>query len=258
MTIQTCFNLQKWGDEAKSLASVKIRLEELTRGKMEFDFLPALYSNFENIPYVVTMFPFTSEVGEAPDPVWYKNNVYPLNRDADALILVLRELEWPDNQSIAGRPYGYCSNQYPITAPPFITVLAESGDKSWKYKKISALEHYITHELAHAFANMSDVQDRTHELDYKGKIQELYDLFDYEKIKLVLKDKRKLDGRMSYYYTKPNDGTIYMLVEGKLVGFSTDFALFLKDWPQALEIKLSLDEFTKFSQSNWHTIAKRK
>jgi len=37
MTIQTIFNLQKWGDEAKSLASVKIRLEELTRGKMEFD-----------------------------------------------------------------------------------------------------------------------------------------------------------------------------------------------------------------------------
>ena len=175
MTIQCVFNLQKWGNEAKALAGVKLRLDELTRGKLDFDFLPALYSDFTNIPFVVVPFPFTTELGEAPDHVWYLKNVYPLNRDADALILVLRELEWPDNKNIPGRPYGYCTSQYPVTAPPFITVLAESGDKSWKFKKLSALEHYITHELAHSFSNLSGIQDRTHELDYKGKIQQLYD-----------------------------------------------------------------------------------
>lgn len=259
MTIQTCFNLQKWGDEAKSLASVKLRLEELTRGKLEFDFLPALYSGFTNIPFVVAPFPFTTEIGELPDPVWYLNNVYPLNRDADALILVLRELEWPDNKTVPGRPYGYCSNQYPVTAPPFITVLAESGDKAHKRfpKNTPALEAYIVHELAHSFANLSGVQDRTHELDYSRKTQELYDTFDYDKIKLVLKDKRKLDGDKMIFYKKKNDPTLFADVGGILVGVSTDEAKLRSDWPSYAVINLEPDEFLKAKLANHHTLAKR-
>lgn len=258
MTIQCVFNTQKWGNEATSLAAVKFKLEKLTKEKMVFEFLPAEYSFFENIPYVVIPFPFTSELGESPDPKWFKEHIYPLNREADVLIFIIREHEWPDNETVPGRPYGYAYPQYPITAPPFISILAESGDKSWKFKKMPALEHYIPHELAHAFSNFCGIQDRTHELDYKGKIQELYDLFDYDKIKLVLSNKRKLDGAMANFYYKDGDPTIFASVEGLYVGFSTNEAKLRKDWPTAKFIKLAPDELLKASMANEHTLAQRK
>lgn len=263
MTIQFLFNLQKWGDEAKSLSKVKLKLDELTRGKLNFEFLPALYTDFTNIPFVVVPFPFSNETGEAPDPKWYLNLVYPVNREADALILVLKESEWKDNLTVPGRPYGYTSNQYPVTPPPFITILAESGDKSWKDSKVSALEYYVTHELGHAFSNLSGLQDKTHEFDvqrYGGKtdLQGLYDTFDYDKIKLVLSDKRKLDGQIMIVYKKKNDPTLFVDVAGKFVGISTDETKLRLDWPSYKVINLEPDEILKADFANWHTLAKRQ
>lgn len=257
MTIQLIFNHQHWSKEASNIGDIHVKLNELVRGKIDFDFLPALYSEFTNIPFVVNSVPFSTEITESPDALWYRENVYPLNRDADILIFVCRQLEWNDNPTIPGYPYGYCFNQWPITFPPFISMMVQEGDKSWKFKKQSAFVHYISHELGHCFSRICEMNDRTHDLDYSGNIQQLYDSFDYEKIKVALLNKRKLDGQMANFYTVDGNPTIYADVEGKFVGFSTDMPKLLADWPTAKIIKLSPDEMLKAEKSNHHTLAKR-
>lgn len=258
MKIQTVFNNQKWGDEVKCLLDVKERMEELTG--LDIDILPALYTNFTDIPFNIIPYPFTNELGEAPTDDWYRKNIYSLNRDADILVLILKESDWPDNPHIPGRIYGYCINQYPETFPPFITVLADQGDYAHKRypKKTPALKAYIPHEVAHGLARISGVSDKTHELDYKGKTKELYQTFNYEKIKLALNSKRKLDGQVANFYFKQGDPTGFVAVEGKLVGISTDDTNLRKDWPTAKFINLSPDEFLKFDLANFHTLTKRK
>lgn len=258
MKIQPIFNNAKWGNEAKRLAEVKTRLEKLTRGKLEITFKPTIYTDFKDIPFAIYMFPFTNETADAPSPSWWLEKVYPLLADdVDLPMFITTKTDWNDHNLQNGFTEAYCHNHSPATFPHFISFMAEPSKRSGRHKDMYILEGNAPHEFAHAFSNICDIPDRTHELDYSNRTQELYDLFDYEKIKVAINQKRKLSGRMEYYYTKPNDGTFYMLVEGKLVGFSTNYDLFRKDWPAAKEIKLTLDQFNAFNQANWHTLEKR-
>lgn len=256
--IQPVFNKQKWVKEKKYLDLAAKSLKDISNNRVEIHWLPSIYSEFDHIDFVNFFSPMnTGDTPEFVSPTWYQNNIYSLNREADHLVFVSRKDEWEKNES-NGYTYGYTTTHTPTTAPNFISMMVEDGDKSWKFRNRFAFEHYLVHELAHDYSNLADTWDRTHEFDYTGRLKEFYDLLDFKKVEETLKKKRKLDGQMANFYYKDGDPTIYADVEGKFVGFSTDEGKLRADWPTAKFIKLAADELLKVEMANHHTLAKRQ
>lgn len=255
--IQCFFNNQKWSNELKRLNQVKTKLSEYSKGRLDVEFLPSIYTTYKNIPAVIEMFPFTNETAENVDPKWYLENIYSQRPDADALVFITNREDWWDKNMANGGTYAYCRGHHPATFPHFISAMAESSEKSWNQPHLYALEHYIPHELGHAFCQITGLPDtKVHELDYAGKIQELYDLFDYDKIEFAIKHKRSLNESM-IIIKKKGDGTLYFLVGKTAVPFSNTYEGFLADFKDAVILELDPDEFLKLKIAN-HNVVKAR
>lgn len=247
--IQVVFNNQKWSNELKRLNQAKSRIEQYSRGKIKVEFYPTIYTAYKEIPAVVEMFPFTNETAENIDPIWYQEKIYSQNPRSDALIFITNKKDWWDKNMTNGSTYGYCRGHHPATFPHFICIMAEPMDKSWKFSDQYALEHYIPHELGHAFCNITGIHDKTHEFDYQGKIQELYDSFDYDKIEAAINNKRDLNNPM-YAFQRRGDTTLYMIQADKLVPVASSWENLKADFPGVISITIEPDEWLKFKTAN--------
>lgn len=258
---QVIFNNQKWGNELTELASVQSRMSYLSVGNIALDFLPSVYTNFQNIPAGVYMEPISAERDTAVMRDWYESILFPLAPTADVVIFVGKKGDWQWQLNEGGQilsTYGHFYSDNPAVFPLMIQIVAEQGDVSWKWPQLSALTHYIPHEITHGVAQNSGGQDLTHQYDYGSVdgLTQLYPNLDYSKIYYSLTHKVAYPKR-SIMFKKQGDGTIYFLAGNKLVPFASSYESFLKDFPDAVVVELSPNEFIKFKLANFLVVKER-
>lgn len=256
LKVQPVFNNQKWATEAARLQELKDAIYQRSGGRIAFELLPSVYSSFTEIPFGTTMSLDGKETVEAPLHDWYVDSVYPLARNADVIMLICNRTDWKDPYPGNGITYGYMHPNWPTSFPALISMLAEENDRSWKFPELHALTHYGVHETVHALYNNSFTGDRTHELDYAGRLNEAFDHFDYQKINEQLAQRKDLTPPM-YVFQLQGDATLYFAVGKVLVPFANSYQAFLADFKDAIIVKLPYDEFAKFKVAQTNVVKAR-
>lgn len=258
---QIVFNNQTFSVDA--LVEAWSRMKELSADRVELDFLPPIHTTFANIPSGVYPGGITGEMDTAIRREWFEENIYPLGEEADVVILVGKKGDWQyqyTEGAISHSTFGHYYSDKPPAFPLMIQIVAEEVDRSWKWPELSAITHYITHEVSHGLAQNGTVNalDRTHLYDYASVdgLKQLYNELDYESVYDSLIHKKGYSRKM-LIYKKQADDTLYFAVGSKLVPFASSYEVFLKDFKDAVVIELPPDEFLKFKLASFLVVKER-
>lgn len=256
LSVQLVFNNQKYTNELALLQQIKDRMSYLSKGKISLNFLPSLYSNFSSIPSKVFM--QWGEEDMAVDKDWFIDNIWTLNKAADITVLVGRQGDWQNSHN-GITTFGHYYSEKPATFPALIQIVANESDMSWKWPSLSALTHYLIHEISHPLNQMSGT-DKTHAYDYASidGLIEILPYLDYEKINYELVNKASYERTQPVFIKKVGDGTLYLEEAGNLIPVSADFEKLVKAFPSAKNaIEVSPDQFLKLKIVNEILISNR-